>query len=187
MCVPNSCQYKTGQCAFAPIACPVSPGPTTKVFKIAQNQLTAGSGVITFAEKELRTQNPSYTKADYGAGTITFAPGVTTGGYFHGQALSMNAARDCPGGAATGCVAGLPTSPLSLDPNSPKTFIRYDDVSGRTTNPVLSGGVADQPDISFSGPIALLFSTPVVGFGVSVCLVNSPIVVAVGFVVIRWS
>lgn len=82
---------------------------------------------------------------------------MTFGGFFTGQSLSLNAAVDCPGAAASACVIGDPTGPLSLDPLSPNTFITSD--VANPTSPVLSGNPM------FNGPIAVLFDMDLAGVG----------------------
>ena len=99
--------------------------------------------------------NPTYTPADYGGGAGS--PTVYTGGYFTGQSLSATPGVDCPGAAATGCVVGTPTGPLSLDASAPNAFITTD--GSFPTSPTLSGTPR------FNGPIALLFSEDQLGVG----------------------
>jgi len=83
---------------------------------------------------------------------------VTFEGYFTGQ--SLGTAGTCPAGAAvTGCMVGAPTGPLSLAAAAPDTFITNDGAA--PTSPVLSGTP------TFNGPIAILFSTPQFGVGLS--------------------
>ena len=101
------------------------------------------------------TENPSYTAADYGGDAGS--PGVTFGGWFLGQSLSLDPSTDCPGAAATACIIGTPTGPLSLDPDAAPTFISGD--IANPTSPVLSGTP------QFNGGIAVLFDTLVTGVG----------------------
>jgi hypothetical protein len=108
---------------------------------------TPEAGLITFSEFGLGTTNPTYTPADYGGGAG--APTVTFDGFFSGQGLSATPGVDCPGGAASGCVVGSPTGPLTLDALAPDTFITSD--GANPTSPVLSGTP------QFSGPIAVHF------------------------------
>ena len=61
------------------------------------------------------------------------------------------------GAAVTGCVVGNPTGPLTIDPNSPQTFITGD--GAQPTAPILSGSP------TYNGPIAIEFSTPQTGVG----------------------
>lgn len=120
------------------------------VVRVDEANFNAGAGLITFSEPgfPIGTFNPTYNPSDYGGGAGS--PTVTTGGFFLGQSLSGNAAIDCPGAAATACVVGAPSGPLSLDPSSPQTFITSD--SATPTSPTLTGAPR------FNGPVALLFS-----------------------------
>src|SRR3546814_15525314 len=92
----------------------------------------AGAGVSTF---DGSGTNPSYNPSDYGGGAGS--PVVQTGGWFLGQSLSATPGVDCPGGAASACVVGSITGPLTLDPLSPDVFITGD--GSNPTSPVLSG------------------------------------------------
>ncbi len=125
------------------------------VVRVTAANFVAGSGQITFSEYALGTTNPSYAPANYGGGAGS--PNVTFGGFFTGQSLSANPGVDCPGAAATACVVGTPTGPLSLDAASPLTRIVLD--GANPTSPVLSGTP------SFNGPIAVLFDTDQFGVG----------------------
>ena len=125
------------------------------VVRIAESSFLAGAGLITFSEFGLNTVNPTYTPADYGGDAAS--PTVETGGYFVGQSLSLDAAADCPGAAATACIVGAPTGPLALDGAAPTTFITND--GSTPTSPTLTG----RP--RFNGPIALLFSEDQYGVG----------------------
>lgn len=125
------------------------------VVRVSEANFVAGSGVITFSEFAVGTNNPVYTPAVYGGGAGS--PTVTFDGFFQGQMLSANPAVDCPGAAASACVVGTPTGPLTLDPNSPNTFITTD--GANPTSPVLSGSPR------FNGPVAVLFDVLVAGVG----------------------
>ena len=125
------------------------------VLRVSEADFLAGSGQITFSEFPANTNNPTYTPAAYGGGAGS--PTVNFGGYFVGQSLSLTPGVDCPGAAASACVIGDPTSSLSLDANSPNTFITFD--GANPTSPVLSGTP------TFNGPIAVLFSQDQVGVG----------------------
>ena len=125
------------------------------VIRVSAGDFVAGSGQITFSEFPLGTNNPVYTPAIYGGGAG--APTVTFGGFFTGQSLSGNPGVDCPGAAATACVVGNPTGPLTLAVGSPATFITQD--GANPTSPVLSGSPR------FNGPIAVLFDTDQYGVG----------------------
>lgn len=124
------------------------------IIDIDESAFQAGAGLITFSELSEGTVNPTYTPSLYGGGAGS--PTVTFGGYFTGQ--SLGTAGTCPSGAAlTGCVVGNPTGPLTIDPNSPQTFITGD--GAQPTSPILSGSP------TFNGPIAIEFSTPQAGVG----------------------
>jgi hypothetical protein len=125
------------------------------VVRVSEGDFVAGAGLITFSEFTGGTINPTYAPATYGGGAGS--PTVTFDGYFTGQSLSANAAVDCPGAAASACVVGNPTGPLSLDANSPNTFITGD--ASNPTSPVLSGSPL------FNGPIAILFDVDQFGVG----------------------
>ncbi|MGZ6015997.1 MAG: hypothetical protein ACXWKM_09660, partial [Phenylobacterium sp.] len=133
------------------------------IIDIPEASFQAGAGLITFSEKPYGSVNPTYAPADYGGGAGS--PTVTFGGYFTGQ--SLGDAGSCPAGAAlTGCVIGSPTGTLSLDPNSPHTFIQSD--GANPTSPVLSGSPI------FNGPVSILFSTPQAGVGLDGGYFNNP-------------
>lgn len=124
------------------------------VIRIGADAFTPEAGLITFSEFPNNSVNPFYTPADYGANPD--APSVSFGGYFLGQSLGNSAS--CPAGAAlTGCVIGTPLGPLSLDPNSPNTYIAPD--SANPTSPVLSGTPL------FNGAISILFDKDIAGVG----------------------
>ncbi|WP_426168175.1 PEPxxWA-CTERM sorting domain-containing protein [Sandarakinorhabdus sp. DWP1-3-1] len=125
------------------------------IVRVDADDFIAGSGVITFSEFAGGTENPVYTPASYGGGAGS--PNVSFAGFFTGQSLSATPGVDCPGAAASACVVGNPTGPLSLDLASPVTFITGD--GANPTSPVLSGSP------TFNGPIAVLFDTDQVGVG----------------------
>lgn len=125
------------------------------IVRVTAADFVAGSGQITFSEFSQGTVNPSYTPATYGGGVGS--PTVTFDGYFTGQSLSASPGVDCPGAAASACVVGDPTGPLSLDADSPDTFITGD--GANPTSPVLSGSP------TFNGPIAVLFDSDQTGVG----------------------
>ncbi|MEM8978376.1 MAG: VPLPA-CTERM sorting domain-containing protein [Pseudomonadota bacterium] len=150
--------------AFAAITLAVTSTAQAAVVRITDTDFNANAGVITFSEFGVGTVNPTYTPADYGGGAG--APTVTTGGFFLGQSLSLDAANDCPGAAATACVVGSPSGPLSIDPNAPDAFITTD--SSFPTSPTLSGFPR------FNGPIALLFSMDQLAVGFDGGFFNAP-------------
>lgn len=140
---------KSGVC-FATCAL-MAAGADAGVIRVSAANFHPTAGLITFSAS---ATNPTYTPADYGAVT---GPTVTTGGYFSGQSLSASPGVDCPGAAATACVIGDPSGPLSLDPTAPNVFVTSD--GSNPTSPVLSGTP------TFNGPIAVLFSTDQYGVG----------------------
>ena len=125
------------------------------VTRVGQSAFQPDAGLITFSEFAVGTQNPIYPSAQYGGGVNS--PTVSFGGLFQGQSLSANPGADCPGGAVTGCVAGLPNSLLSLASNSLGASIVSD--SANPTSPVLSGSP------TFNGPISILFDRDIAGVG----------------------
>ncbi len=133
----------------------LSLGANAAIVRVSAGDFIAGSGLITFSEYALGTVNPVYTPATYGGGAGS--PTVTFDGWFMGQGLSGTPAVDCPGAAASACVVGSPSGPLTLDPASPHTFIATD--VDNPTSPVLSGSPL------YSGPIAVLFDIDLAGVG----------------------
>lgn len=133
----------------------MSSAASAAIVAVSAANFTAGSGQITFSEFAAGTNNPTYLPATYGGGAGS--PTVNFGGYFSGQSLSANAGVDCPGAAASACVIGNPTGPLSLAAGSPATFITGD--GANPTSPVLSGSP------TFNGPIAVLFDIDQAGVG----------------------
>lgn len=125
------------------------------VIRVAPGDFIAGSGLITFSEFAVGTVNPTYAPAAYGGGAGS--PTVTFDGWFTGQSLSLTPGVDCPGAAASACIIGTPTGPLTLDAASPNTFITTD--GANPTSPVLSGSPI------FNGGIAILFDIDLAGVG----------------------
>lgn len=124
------------------------------IVRVDSSAFIAGSGLIEFDEMPVGTTNPPYAPGAYGGGAGS--PNVSFGGFFQGQRLGVGA--ECPTGAAvTGCVAGIATNPLTLDPVSPATAIVND--GANPTSPVLSGTP------TFNGPVAVLFDTDQAGVG----------------------
>ena len=128
---------------------------TAGIIKVTEGDFEAGAGQITFSEFALGTVNPFYVPGDYAGNAGD--PDVNFAGWFDGQMLSLNSGVDCPGAAASACIVGTPTGPLSLDANSTDTFIAND--GSNPTSPVLSGSPV------FNGGIAVLFSTDQFGVG----------------------
>ena len=128
------------------------------IIQIGQSAFQPTAGLITFSEFPLGTINPVYTPATYGGGAGS--PTVTFGGYFLGQSAGATNPGGCAAGAAvSGCVLGNPTGPLAIDPTSPSTFIAGD--GAQPTSPILSGSPL------YNGSIAIKFSTPQAGVGLS--------------------
>ena len=124
------------------------------IVRVDETAFIAGSGLITFSEVPINTENPGYAPGNYGGDDNS--PVVSFGGYFQGQHISSD--LECPAGAAaTGCVSGTPVAPLALDPSAPVTRVIED--GSNPTSPVLSG----TPD--FDGPIAILFDKDQAGVG----------------------
>lgn len=123
------------------------------IIRVTEDAFTASAGLITFSEFPTGTQNPSYNPGDYGGAAGD--PVVTFEGWFAGQSLAGAACP--PGAASTGCIAGVPTNPLTLDPSAPDTSIVGD--GANPTSPVLSGSPI------FNGPVAIHFDTDQAGVG----------------------
>jgi hypothetical protein len=132
-----------------------SPVSAISLVNITAADFKPSAGLITFSEFPLDTINPSYTFADYGGSPNQ--PTVNFLGFFLGQSLSADPGVDCLGADSDGCVSGVPSSPLALDPSSPFTIISID--NAHATPPVLSGS----PE--FVGPISILFDRDLAGVG----------------------
>jgi hypothetical protein len=142
----------------------VSVSVSAQVQRITRGQFLPSAGDITFSEKPVGTVNPVYAPADYG-GTPD-GPTVMFDGFFIGQSFG-GASPPCPDGAAlSGCVIGLPSSPLRLSAASPDTVITTDVSSANS--PVLSGSP------KFNGPIAMIFSIDVAAVGLEGGYFDSP-------------
>lgn len=129
---------------------------SASVIRVSEGAFTAAAGLITFSELPVGTVNPTFPPASYGGGVG--APTVTFGGYFLGQSPGSSNPGACPPGAGVaGCVLGLPSGPLALDPSSPPTSIV--ELVANPISPMLSG----TPPLE--GAIAILFSTPQFGVG----------------------
>jgi hypothetical protein len=134
------------------------------IVRIDQTAFKPSAGKITFSEFPGGTVNPSYSPADYGG--LATGTSVTFDGFFLGQSLSGTPAVDCPGGAPSGCVVGIPSASLALAASSPDTFIADDPAN--PTSPVLSGTP------TFNGPISILFSQDLAGVGLDGGFFNAP-------------
>lgn len=141
-----------------------APVQAVSIVRINRTAFTPSAGKITFSEFANGTVNPFYTPANYG-GLLT-GTNVSFDGFFLGQALSGTPAVDCPGGAASGCVVGTPSSLLALNPTSSNTFITGD--GANPTSPVLSGSP------TFNGPISILFSQDLAGVGLDGGFFDAP-------------
>lgn len=141
--------------AIGALALLLAASASADVVRVGMDAFQPGTGLITFSEFAVGTDNPSYAPSVYGGGDG--APVVDFGGYFLGQRLSPNPAEDCPGGQRAGCVIGTPAGPLGLDAAAPDATIRVD--GGNPTSPVMSGSP------SFRGAIAILFSSDQAGVG----------------------
>src|SRR5687768_9812993 len=122
-----------------------------QIVRVSAADFSADAGLITFSEFAVGTVNPSYTPAAYGG--AAGGPTVTFDGFFSGQAMGGSAC----GGAASGCVVGTPSGPLSLASAAPNSFITTD--GDNPTSPVLTGSP------TFNGAISMLFSTDIAGVG----------------------
>ena len=124
--------------------------------RVGETNFTNNTGSITFSEFPKNTANPVYTPQNYGG--LSTGPTVSFGGFFQGQSLGND--QTCPTGVAlTACIQGDPTGSLTLDANSPKTFI-VPDLSARSFA-VLSGYPR------FNGAISILFSQNVAAVGMT--------------------
>lgn len=124
--------------------------------RIHKEHFLSTSGRITFSEMTIGTINPVYAPHRYGG-----APGNPTvyfGGYFKGQKIAGTG--ECGLGAAlTGCVSGLPISPLKIDNMAPTVEIVEDDTVPLEFSILLSGSP------NGSGPIAIWFDKDVAAVG----------------------
>ena len=152
----KTCRNTLLGCGFLALTLTIVPARAA-IERIDLSRYTFDPGVITFSEPGLPigTTSPTYNPVDYGGGALSAT--VHFGGYFLGQKLG--GASDCtPGTALTGCVVGVPTGPLTLDPSSPGPFITEDPAMAST--PTISGSP------KYNGPISLLFETDVAGVGI---------------------
>lgn len=129
-------------------------GQFGKVIRIERVAFQPNAGLIGFNELPQGSRNPVIAPALYGGPpngvTVSFA------GFFEGQNIGMTV--ECGAGVArTGCVAGMPTSPLRLATHAPITFIAHDGSNPRS--PSLSGSP------QFNGPVTMLFDKDIAGIG----------------------
>jgi len=127
-----------------------------QVVRIEERQFKAGAGRITFSEVPLGSVNPVYPPSRYGGGPDS--PTVRFGGHFRGRRLGTP--QECPPGAAvTGCLAGAPSAPLTIDATAPPATVLND----RAAPPGQTPGLAGSP--SFNGPIAIWFDHDLAAVG----------------------
>lgn len=127
-----------------------------EVVRIEERQFKAGSGRITFSEVPLGTANPAYPPSLYRGGPES--PTVRFAGHFRGRRLGV--ASECPAGApVTGCLAGGPGAPLTLDMGSPRVETMDNAGVPGSQSPELGGTPR------WNGPIAIWFDRDVAAVG----------------------
>jgi len=127
-----------------------------EVVRIEERQFRAGAGRITFSEVPLGTANPTYPPSLYRGGEDS--PTVRFGGHFRGRRLGTPA--ECPRDApVTGCLAGTPAAPLTLDPNAPRVATMDNTGVPGSQSPELGGTPR------WNGPIAIWFDRDVAAVG----------------------
>ena len=130
--------------ALVLVAAPVAAH--AQLVNVGPGSFTPLAPVITFSEFGIGTVNPSFTfNAIPGLGDVT----VSFAGAFTGQTVTGGFPRT---------LTGDPTGPLSLNTDE---ITRIVNDGANPTSPVLSG------DPTFNGPVAILFSQPVAGVGLS--------------------
>jgi len=126
------------------------------VVRIDERQFKAGAGRITFSEVPLGTVNPVYPPTLYRGGTDS--PTVRFAGHFRGR--RMGVASECPRGApVTGCLAGAPSAPLTLDMSSPQVATMDNSGVPGSQSPELGGTPR------WNGPIAIWFDRDLAAVG----------------------
>jgi hypothetical protein len=126
------------------------------VIIIQERNFRAGAGRITFDEVPRGTRNPTITPAMYGGGPDS--PTVSFAGRFRGR---EPAGAACPRGAArTGCLAGTPSIPLTLDLSAPPTFTAYDGAPA-----IRSVALSGTPQ--WNGTIAVMFDRDLAAVGLT--------------------
>lgn len=121
------------------------------LIRLDQGSFNASATALTF--DNTGATNPSYTATVSGIGSVT----VTTGGWFQGQA--GGALGGNPSVITLTDATPTPASVLTLDAAAANVFVATD--ASTPTSPILSGTP------QFNGPIAVRFSTPVAGVGLS--------------------
>ena len=116
---------------------------------LGPGSFTPQASVVTFDEFALGTVNPSINLATTSLGNVT----VGFAGMFLGQAAG--------GGYPITLTDNTPSDPLTLDLADLDVYAETVNDASATTNPVLSGNPI------FNGPIAVHFSTPVAGVGLT--------------------
>jgi hypothetical protein len=126
------------------------------VVRIEERQFKQGAGRITFSEVPLGTVNPVYPPSLYGGGPDS--PTVRFAGFFRGRRLGT--AAECPRGApVTGCLAGTPSAPLTLDMASPRVATMDNTGVRGSQSPELGGTPR------WNGPIAIWFDRDLAAVG----------------------
>jgi hypothetical protein len=127
-----------------------------EVVRIDERQFKAGAGRITFSEVPLGTPNPVYPPSRYRGGPDS--PTVRFGGHFRGRRLGTPG--ECPPGApVTGCLAGAPSAPLTLDANAPRVETMDNTGVRGSQSPELGGTPR------WNGPIAIWFDRDLAAVG----------------------
>src|SRR4051812_16001945 len=97
--------------------------PAAQGGRLNERQFPAGAGRITFSEVPERTRNPVYTPAMFGGRPND--PTVRFAGHLLGRQLGRP--DQCPPGAIlSGCLAGAPRAPVTLDLQGPPTLTVFD-------------------------------------------------------------
>ena len=126
----------------------------TQAAVVSIGQAEAGPLRINFDKQASGSSNPTFAPADYGSGAG--APTVSFAGFFAGQELT-----GCGFDSLLACLSGTPTARLALGSGS--TAIVTTDTQRPDSPQVLAGsGPNSSP---FTGPIAILFSTDILAFG----------------------
>ena len=127
-----------------------------QVVRIEERQFKQGAGRITFSEVPLGTVNPVYPPSLYGGGADS--PTVRFAGFFRGR--RMGTRPECPAGApVTGCLAGTPSAPLTLDMSSPHVATMDNSGVRGSQSPELGGTPR------WNGPIAIWFDRDLAAVG----------------------
>ena len=126
------------------------------VVRIEERQFKAGAGRITFSEVPLGTVNPAYPPSLYHGGADS--PTVRFAGHFRGRRMGVPA--ECPPNAPlSGCLAGAPSAPLTLDMASPRVMTMDNTGVAGSQSPELGGTPR------WNGPIAIWFDRDLAAVG----------------------